>query len=60
MKNAKEIGAVKVITADLGEAGANELRSMCDKAKEQGDNIVAVFAGVSKEKRHRLICLLRR
>lgn len=50
MKNAKEIGAVKVITADLGEAGANELRSMCDKAKEQGDNIVAVFAGVSKEK----------
>lgn len=34
----------------MGEAGANELRSMCDKAKEQGDNIVAVFAGVSKEK----------
>lgn len=50
LKDASEINGVKLITSDLGEADANALRSMCDKAKEMGDDIVAVFAGKNSEK----------
>lgn len=50
MANAVEIGAVKLVCADLGEADANALRSMCDNAKQQGDNIVCIFAGKNSEK----------
>ncbi len=50
MKNAVDIDGVKLIVSDLGEADANALRSMCDKAKEQGENIIAVFAGRNSEK----------
>lgn len=50
LKNAVEINGVKLITSDLGEADANALRSMCDKAKEQGEDIIALFAGKNTEK----------
>lgn len=49
-ENATEIKGLKVVTFDLGEAGAPEIRSMLDSAKEQGDNIVAVFSGRQSEK----------
>lgn len=48
--NVKEIGAVKLITADLGEADAGALRSMLDSAKDKGDDIVVVLAGKQPEK----------
>ncbi len=48
--NVKDLGAVKLITADLGEADANALRSMVDSAKDKGDDIVVVFAGKQEEK----------
>ncbi len=48
--NAKEVNGIKIITADLGSATANELRSVCDKVKEQSGNAVAVFAGINDEK----------
>ena len=50
MKDAKQIGGVRLITADIGEAGADALRSLCDKALESGDDIIAVFAGKNAEK----------
>ena len=50
MDNAQEFGGIKLITALVEVSNAGELRSMCDTARENGDNIVAVFAGVNKEK----------
>lgn len=50
MKSAVEIGTIKFICSDLGEADANALRSMCDRAKELGENTVALFAGRNTEK----------
>lgn len=47
---AAEINGIKVVAFDLGEVGASEIRSMLDTAKEQGDNIIAVFAGRQSEK----------
>ena len=48
--NVTEIGAVKLITADLGEADAGTLRSMLDSAKDKGDDIVVILAGKQSEK----------
>ncbi len=42
--NCKEIGNIKLITANIGEADAGALRSMVDSSKDQGDNIVVIFA----------------
>ena len=50
MKDAKQVGGVRLVTADIGEAGADALRSLCDKALESGDDIIAVFAGKNTEK----------
>ena len=50
MKDAEQIGDVRLVTADIGEAGADALRSLCDKALESGDDIIAVFAGKNAEK----------
>ena len=50
MKDAKQIGGVRLVTADIGEAGADALRSLCDKALVSGDDIIAVFAGKNAEK----------
>lgn len=50
MKDAKQIGDVRLVTAYIGEAGADALRSLCDKALENGDDIIAVFAGKNAEK----------
>lgn len=50
MKDAKQIGGVRLVTADIGEAGTDALRSLCDKALESGDDIIAVFAGKNAEK----------
>ena len=50
MDNARDIGGIKLITATVEVSNPGELRSMCDTAREQGANIVAVFAGINKEK----------
>ncbi len=47
---AVEVGSLKVIAANAGEVTVDELRQLSDKAKAEGDNIVAVFAAVNKEK----------
>ncbi len=47
--NAVEVGTLKVIAANAGEVTVDELRQLSDKAKAEGDNIVAVFGAVNKE-----------
>ena len=48
--NAVSVGALKVIAANAGEVTVDELRQLSDKAKAEGDNVVAVFAAINKEK----------
>ena len=48
--NAVEVGTLKVIAANADEVTVDELRQLSDKAKSEGDNIVAVFGAVNKEK----------
>ena len=45
-----QVGPLRLITANAGEVGADELRKLSDKAKEKGDDIVCVLAAVNKEK----------
>ncbi|MBQ3602893.1 MAG: alanine--tRNA ligase [Clostridia bacterium] len=47
---AETVGAVKLIKAKVEDMSADEIRTLGDKAKEQGDNIVAVIACVNNEK----------
>ena len=50
MDSARQVGGVKLITAEVEVSNPGELRSMCDTARDNGADIVAVFAGVNKEK----------
>ena len=45
-----QIGAVKLIIARAEDMSADDIRSLGDKAKEQGDDVVAVIACVNNEK----------
>ncbi len=46
----EQIGAVKLIIARAEDMSADDIRSLGDKAKEQGDDVVAVIACVNNEK----------
>ncbi len=48
--SAVEVDTLKVIAANAGEVTVDELRQLSDKAKSEGDNVVAVFGAVNKEK----------
>ena len=48
--SARQVGGVRLITAEVEVSNPGELRSMCDTARDNGADIVAVFAGVNKEK----------
>ena len=48
MDSARQVGGL--ITAEVEVSNPGELRSMCDTARDNGADIVAVFAGVNKEK----------
>ena len=50
MDSARQGGGVRLITAEVEVSNPGELRSMCDTARDNGADIVAVFAGVNKEK----------
>lgn len=50
MDSARQVGGVRLITAEAEVSNPGELRSMCDTARDNGADIVAVFAGVNKEK----------
>ena len=46
-QNAQDVEGVKVVYALLSGTGSDALRALCDKAKERGEAIAAVFAGIS-------------
>jgi len=48
--DAKTVGAVKLIAADLDNAGIDSARTLCDSIKDQYPDAVAVFAVHDKEK----------
>lgn len=50
MDSARQVGGVRLITAEVEVSNPGELRSMCDTARDNGADIVAVFAGANKEK----------
>ena len=50
MDSARQVGGVRLIAAEVEVSNPGELRSMCDTARDNGADIVAVFAGVNKEK----------
>ena len=50
MDSARQVGGVRLITAEVEVSNPGELRSMCDTARDNGADIVAVFAGVNNEK----------
>lgn len=50
LENAIKIGAVKLICADMGNESADALRSLSDKACENDQSVIALFAGINKEK----------
>ncbi len=50
LENAEDLGGVRLIAQNLGNETPDALRSMCDKAKENGADIVAVFVGINAEK----------
>ena len=50
MDSARQVGGVRLITAEIEVSNPGELRSMCDTARDNGADIVAVFAGINKEK----------
>ena len=50
LSSAKDIGGVKVITANLETATVEELRTLGDLLKDKENSIAAVFAAISGEK----------
>ncbi|MCD7775124.1 MAG: DHHA1 domain-containing protein, partial [Clostridiales bacterium] len=50
LENAVEVKGVKIISADIGEGGAEKVRAMLDSAKEFGDNIIMIAGSLIKEK----------
>lgn len=50
MDSARQVGGIRLITAEVEVSNPGELRSICDTARDNGADIVAVFAGVNKEK----------
>ncbi|MCD7827707.1 MAG: alanine--tRNA ligase [Clostridiales bacterium] len=50
LENAVEVKGVKIISADIGEGGAEKVRAMLDSAKEFGDDIIMIAGSLIKEK----------
>ena len=50
LKVRAEIDGIKLITANIGEAAADEARAAADRIKESGDDVVAVIAATQSEK----------
>ena len=44
LAEAKTVGAVRLITADLGETALDAVRSLCDALRDKASDAVAVFA----------------
>ena len=47
LAGAKSVGAVRLVTADLGETALDAVRSLCDALRDKAPDAVAVFAAVN-------------
>ncbi len=47
LAEAKQVGAVRLITANLGETALDAVRSLCDALRDKAPDAVAVFAAVN-------------
>lgn len=47
MENAKEFGGIRLISAVINGATAEDMRTMADRARDSGENTVAVIGGVN-------------
>ena len=50
LDNATEVNGIKIISADIGEGGAEKVRAMLDSAKDFGDDIIMIAASVVNDK----------
>jgi alanyl-tRNA synthetase len=50
LSDIKKVGKFDVITANVGDVQANDLKSLADNAKSDNENIVAVFASIANGK----------
>lgn len=50
LNNAKDINGIKLVTATMKDVAPNELRKMCDSAKQSDENIVVVLSSVQTAK----------
>lgn len=57
IKNAKDIGGIKVISEKVSGMQADALKSMCDAIKDQMDDFVAVFACTNNYKATFIACI---
>ncbi|NCC87553.1 MAG: alanine--tRNA ligase [Clostridia bacterium] len=48
--NAKELNGIRLITAIMKDTAPNDLRTICDSAKQSGEDIVVVVAGTQSKK----------
>ncbi|WP_444645064.1 alanine--tRNA ligase [Caproiciproducens sp. R1] len=56
---AKQVGGVQVITAVFPGTEPDELRALCDKARDHAPNMVAVFAGTRDGKANIAACVAK-
>ncbi len=47
LSGAKQVGSVRLITADLGETALDAVRSLCDALRDKAPDAAAVFAAVN-------------
>jgi alanyl-tRNA synthetase len=47
MENAKEFCGIRLVSAVINGASSEDMRTMADKARESGENTVAVIGGVN-------------
>ena len=50
LDNATAVAGIRIISADIGEGGAEKVRAMLDSAKDFGDDIIMIAASVVTEK----------
>lgn len=50
INNAKELNGIRLITAVMKDTAPNDLRTICDSAKQSGEDIVVVVAGTQSQK----------
>ncbi|MEG2396196.1 MAG: alanine--tRNA ligase [Oscillospiraceae bacterium] len=51
VESAIDVDGLRLIVAFVGEESSENVKAYCEKAKSYGENVVAVIAGINKEKK---------